>query len=117
MLFLIIFFLSLAASFIFTWWAAAIIAFIAALYGGKTVAQSFWSGFLALALVWLLLALLKSIPNNNILASRIAQMMHLPGWISLLLITVILGGLVGGMSSMSGLFVKHAFKHDKKLNN
>ena len=112
MLFLIIFIVSLASSFIFTWWVAAIVAFVAALFMGKSVQQAFWSGFLALALLWLLLALFKTIPNNHILADRIANMMHLSRWLWLVLVTAFIGGLVGGMSSISGLLVKRAFMKD-----
>lgn len=109
MLFLIIFILSLLSGFIFTWWAAAIIAFVAAVFAGKSAGQAFWSGFFALAVVWLLLALFKTIPNDHILADRVAEMVHLPGWVSLLLVTILIGGLVGGLSALSGLLVKQAF--------
>ncbi len=109
MLFLIIFFLSLLSGFIFTWWAAAIVAFVTAVFVGKTAGQAFWSGFFALALVWLLLALFKSIPNDHILANRVAEMVHLPGWLWVLLVTTLIGGLVGGLSSLSGLLIKRVF--------
>lgn len=108
MLFLIIFVASLAISFVSAWWMAAVIAFVAAIYAGKSAGYAFWSGFFALSLVWLLLALFKSIPNNHLLAGRVAQMVHLPGWVWLLIVTVVIGGLVGGMSSLSGLLVKQA---------
>lgn len=116
MLFLIIFFLSLASSFIFTWWAAAVITFFAALYLGKSAKESFWSGFFALAFLWILLALFKSIPNDHILAAHIAQMVHIPNWTMLLLITVIIGGLVGGMASISGFLLKRAFINEEVID-
>lgn len=110
MLFLIIFVVSLASGFIFTWWVGAIIAFVAALIAGKTAGRAFLSGFTGIALAWMLLALFKSVPNDHILANRIAVMVHLPGWIWVLVLTCIIGGLVGGMSALSGLLVKRAFQ-------
>jgi len=110
MLFVIILILSLISGFFLPWWVAAIIAFLVALYWGKTSGQAFWSGFLALFLAWLILALLKSIPNDNILATRVAHLLHLPNWTLLLVVTAIIGGLVGGLAALSGLLVKKAFQ-------
>lgn len=110
MLFLIIFILTFASGFVFTWWVGAIIAFVAALITGKTAGRSFWAGFLAIALAWTLLALFKSIPNDHMLAGRVAVMLQLPGWIWVLVVTCLIGGLVGGMSALSGVLVKRAFK-------
>jgi len=112
MLFLIILILSLIAGFITPWWAAAIIAFVAALYAGKKPGQAFLSGFFAVFIVWVVLALFKSVPNNHVLASRVAVLFHLPGWSILLIMTAIIGGLVGGMCAMSGVFVKRLFEKD-----
>jgi hypothetical protein len=110
MLFLIILILSLIAGFITPWWAAAIIAFVAAVYAGKKPAQAFWSGFAAVFIVWVVLALFKTVPNNHVLASRVAVLFHLPGWTILLILTSLIGGLVGGMSALSGVLVRKAFE-------
>ena len=110
MLFIIILILSFASAFFMPWWVAAIVAFVAAYYAAKTPAQAFWSGFSAIVLVWLALALLKTIPNNHILASRVAKLFGLPGWGYVLLITCLIGGLVGGLSALSGLLVRRAIK-------
>jgi hypothetical protein len=111
MLFLIILILSIASGFILPWWAAAVIAFLAALYWGKTSGKAFWSGFTALFIAWVILALIKTIPNENSLATRVAHLFHLPNWILLLLATAFIGGLVGGMAALSGVLVKRAFEN------
>src|SRR3954462_5821152 len=110
MLFLIILILSFASGFFLPWWVVAIAAFLAALFAGKTARQAFISGFGAVFIVWIVLALFKSIPNDHILAKRIAQLFHLPGWGYLLLITGIIGGLVSGFAALSGLLLKRAFE-------
>lgn len=106
MLFILIFVLTLIAGFITPWWAAPIIAFVMALYAGTKPAQAFWSGFGAVFMVWTVLALFKSVPNDHILASRVAVLFHLPHWIWILFITALIGGLVGGMSALSGFLVR-----------
>lgn len=109
MLFIIILILSLIAGFVAPWWVAAIIAFVAALCAGKKPGEAFLSGFLAVFIVWVVLALFKSIPNNHVLASRVAHLLPLDGnWVLLLFITALIGGLVGGMTAMSGVFVRRA---------
>ena len=111
MLFLIILVLSFICGFFLPWWVIALIAFIAAYFLGKTSGQSFWSGFGGVFIAWTILILLKTIPNDNILANRVIQLFPLPHWwILLLLISALIGGLVGGMSALSGVLMKKAFE-------
>jgi uncharacterized membrane protein YhaH (DUF805 family) len=109
MLFLIILILSFASGFFLPWWVVAIAAFSAAFFIGKTSGQAFWSGFLAVFIVWIVLALFKSIPNDHILAKKVALLFHLPGWGYLLVITGIIGGLVSGFAALSGVLLQKAF--------
>ena len=110
MLFLIILILSFASGYFLPWWVVAIAAFLAAFLIGKTPWQSFLSGFIAVFVVWTVLALFKSIPNDHILASRVVQLFPLPNnWIWLLAVTALFGGLVGGMAALSGVLLKRAF--------
>lgn len=109
MLFFIILILSFASGYFLPWWVVAIAAFIPALFIGKTPARSFFSGFAAVFIVWTILALFKTVPNDNILAKRMAGLFHLPNWILLLIVTALIGGIVGGMSALSGVLLKRAF--------
>ncbi len=110
MLFFIILIISFASGFFLPWWIAAIVAFLAAFWIGRSPGRSFWSGFFAIALVWLSVALLKTVPNDHILATRVAKLFGLAGWGYLLIVTCIIGGLVGGLAAMSGLLVKKAWR-------
>ena len=93
------------------WWIIAIAAFLSALLIGRTPGRSFLSGFAAIFVVWIVLALFKSIPNNNLLAGRVVQLFPIPhNWIWLLIITAVIGGMVGGMSALSGVLVKKALE-------
>jgi len=112
MLFFIIFILCLATSYILPWWAIAIIAFAAAIYAGYRQAQAFFSGFGAVFCVWIIIALFKSIPNNHILATRVAALFGAPHWLILLGVTALIGGLVGGTAALSGYYVKRAFEKE-----
>ena len=114
MLFFIIFILTLICSYFLPWWMLSVIAFTAAFYINKKPGISFLSGFAAVFAAWTILALFKSIPNDNILAGRVAKLFQLSNWILLLLATAFIGGLVGGMAALSGALVKRAFKTNKK---
>jgi hypothetical protein len=109
MLFVILLILSLAASYVLPWWIIAVIAFVASLLMANRAANAFWSGFSALFLAWLILSLFKSMPNDHHLAERVAQLFGLAHWTLLLLATCIIGGLVGGLSALSGFYVKQVF--------
>jgi hypothetical protein len=109
MLFSLILLLAFISGYILPWWAACLFAFVAALLLGKNSGQAFWSGFAGLGLAWIALALLKSFPNEHILAARVAATFHLPHWLLLLLVTALIGGIAGGMSSLSGWLLKRLF--------
>jgi hypothetical protein len=111
MLFLIILILSFASGYFLPWWVVAIAAFLAAFIIGKTPGHSFWSGFTAIFIGWVVLALFKSIPNDHILAKRVAMLFGLPNWIIVLIVTGVIGGLVGGMAALSGVLLKRAIAH------
>jgi hypothetical protein len=110
MLFLVILILSIICSYVLPWWFVAVIAFVAAYFFSKKPGKAFLSGFLAVFVAWILLALFKSIPNDNILATRVAKLMQLPNWILLLIVTGIIGGLLGGMAALSGALIRKSFK-------
>jgi hypothetical protein len=110
MLFFIILIVSLIVSFVLPWWIVAIISFLAALWIAKGSANAFWSAFVAIFIVWILQAMFKSVPNDQILATRVANMLPLGGhWILLVLITGLIGGLVAGMAGLTGALFKKTF--------
>jgi hypothetical protein len=112
MLFFIILISSLVVSFVLPWWIVAIISFLSALFIAKTSAHAFWSAFTAIFIVWTVMALFKSVPNNHMLATRMAHVFPLgEQWIVLLLITAVMGGLVSGMAAMSAYLIRQVFNN------
>ncbi|GAA4316595.1 hypothetical protein GCM10023149_13630 [Mucilaginibacter gynuensis] len=97
--------LTFISGFFLPWWLAALIGLVLA-FLIRTNGSAFWSGGVAVALAWLALALLKSFPNQHILANRVAKLFHLPNWVFILGVTVVIGGLVGGFSALSGSLLR-----------
>lgn len=113
MLFILIALLSLLLQFFLPWWILALVALGMAAWMGLSTKHSFWSGFGAIFLLWIIMGLIQSIPNEHILANRVGQMLMLPAWkfnwIIMLLITGLIGGLAGGFSALAGFYMRQAF--------
>ncbi|MBB2144144.1 hypothetical protein GM921_01490 [Pedobacter sp. LMG 31464] len=102
MVFLVIIIASFLLQLVLPWWVIIIISFATCGLIGKTGKISFWQPFLAIFVLWLGMALFKSLPNHNILATRVAEMLSVKLWPLVLLITILLGGLVAGISGYCG---------------
>jgi hypothetical protein len=101
----VIFFAGLIADLtIDNWWSIVPISFIAAFYFRNKVRNIFWTGFFANALLWLIFILYKSIPNGNLLAEKISVMYRLPHFGILVILIVMIGGLLSGISANCGAF-------------
>ena len=95
--------LSFIAGLYLPWWSIAIIAFFVALFMGQFIGRSFLSGFLGIFLLWFIVALWIDINNEHILSQKIAQLFSLGNSsVLLILITALIGALVGGFAAMSG---------------
>jgi len=98
--------LSFISGLFLTWWAFVIVAFgISALIPQRPLA-AFLAGFLGLLLLWGGLALFIDAGNNHILSTRVAGVLPLQGSSTLLLlVTGIVGALVGGGGSLTASFL------------
>src|SRR5215213_7109516 len=91
------------------WWSVAIIAFLVALLLQLKIGAAFLAGFLGIFILWALLALWIDIKNESILSQKIAQVIPLGGSsVLLILITAIVGALVGGFAAMAGSSLRPA---------
>lgn len=95
--------LSFLAGLYTPWWSIAIISFLVALLIKQRYGVAFLSGFLGIFLCWGILALWIDMKNNHVLSNKMAQLLPLGGSsILLILVTGLVGGLVGGFAAMSG---------------
>lgn len=87
---------------LFPWWSMAIGAFLVGFVFSNTVGRSFWAGFISVGLLWLGLSLYVDITTESVLTGKIAQLFP----INLFVLTTLIGGLVGGLASMTGSLLK-----------
>jgi hypothetical protein len=111
MLFFLVFAFGLAgAIWIPVWWSFVPVVFLAAFFTDKGPRHSFWSGFFAMALVWVSLILQRSIPNGNILARKMAGYFSLPHWTFLLALALLVSGGIGGLSGYCGYLIRQRLR-------
>lgn len=94
------------------WWVCMVDCALAALLVGKGSLNAFLSGFFGVALVWLGYMLFVNSQNEGLLLGRISQMFGLSGNLLIALIACI-GGLVGGMSALTGYNLKAMLKRNE----
>ncbi|MEM6522321.1 MAG: hypothetical protein AAF693_00945 [Bacteroidota bacterium] len=96
-------------------WSVAIIAFLVCFLSDGNGFSSFLSGFLAVGLLWAIVALIIDTQTSSILSSKIAFVLPLNGSVPLLtLFTVLIGALVGGFGALSGSMFRALFRKQKK---
>jgi hypothetical protein len=84
------------------WWTMALGAFAVAYGLGNTGYKSFFTGFLAIGLLWFGMAYAIDAATQSILTQKINRLLP----VKALIITPIIGGLVGGLASLTGSLLK-----------
>lgn len=110
LLFLLILILAGLAQLLLPWWVVVPVAFGLALWWGRTGGRAFLAGFGGVGLGWLVLAVWLLWHNEGRLAHRVAQLLPLGGhsWL-LVLLTALVGGLVGGLAALAGCWLRQAW--------
>lgn len=101
--------LAFAESLFFSWWSIAVACLLVAVFIHQKPWKAFLSAFLGLFLLWGILALIIDINNEHLLSAKIASLLPLGGSsILLVLVTALVGGLVGGFAGLTGSYLRKA---------
>ena len=92
---------------VYPWWTIAIAAFMISYVLTTNAFWSFMTGFLAIALLWLITAAIIDVRSGSILTERVAAIFNLPNSWSLIFLTAFIGGLVGGLSAMTATYFRY----------
>jgi hypothetical protein len=101
--------LAFACGLYFPWWSIAVASFIVALLIVQRPLWSFLAGFAAVFILWLLLVLTINAANDGILAHRIGLVIGV-GESALIMITALIGGIVGGLGALTGSLLVSFFR-------
>lgn len=91
------------------WWSAAIVSGIGGALSKLGTGRAFIAGFCGIAIMWLAFALWRDIPNEHILSQRMARLFKLPSAGLYIAVTVLVGGIVGGLSAWAGAHLRKLF--------
>jgi hypothetical protein len=86
----------------FPWWSCGIIAFVVAFALRFKAGAAFLSGFTGVALAWGLIAGWIDSQNAGVLSGRIGELFGGLSSALVVLITTVIGGLIGGLGGISG---------------
>ena len=101
--FLLIALLSAVLQLFLPWWIIAFVAFGVCFWRSNTGWRAFGNGFSGIAIVWFLYALIIHLQTEGILTGRMSGLLfksEMP--ILLLILTPLVGGLVGGFAGLAG---------------
>ncbi|HVU53616.1 MAG TPA: hypothetical protein VHD83_01110 [Puia sp.] len=104
---LLIALLSFLSGLYLPWWGFALAACLVSALIQQRPGLAFLAGFTALFLLWAGLSWSMDAPNNSILSRKIAEILPLGGSsVALILVTALVGALVGGLASLTGSFLQ-----------
>ena len=97
----------IAGIYISYWWFFAVVAFLVAALIHQKGYKAFFAGFLALFILWFVLAFWMDLANEGVLSVKIASILGLGAskWI-LMIVTACIGGLVAGFAALSGSYLR-----------
>jgi hypothetical protein len=97
----------IAGIYISYWWFFALVAFLVAILIHQKGYKAFFAGFLALFILWFVLAFWIDLTNEGLLSLKIASILPLGGsnWL-LMIVTACIGGLVAGFAALSGSYLR-----------
>lgn len=93
------------------WWTMAVGAFATGLFFRQSGFMSFLAGLLGVGLLWFAMADYLHLSTDGILSEKIAAIFPTKTVGALLVVTGLIGGLVGGFASMTGGLIVYRKKH------
>jgi len=100
----VIFVISLLFELFLPWWGVSIAGFLAGY--GLHARLSFLTGFAAIAILWLSRILVFEHSAATPLAEKVAHIFSLPSHSMLILVSILIGGTVCGMATLTGSLLR-----------
>jgi hypothetical protein len=109
--FIVVLLLSWLVQSFLPWWTMAVVAFATGLFFKQGGSRSFLAGLLGVGLLWFVVAWYSDSSTNSILSEKVAGIFPTKTIGLLLLVTAFIGGLVGGLASMTGGVISYRRKN------
>jgi hypothetical protein len=92
------------------WWTAAFVAGLAGLLSRMRTGEAALAGFWGIALLWLSFSLFLDLRNDHLFSQKMAKVFNLPSYILYIVITFILGGIIGALPAWAGAHLRKMFR-------
>ena len=96
-----------AGLFSFPWWSFAITTLVVFASIPQPLGKSFLAAFMSVFVLWGTLALTLDLSNEHLLSKKVASILfQKESYLLLIIITAFIGGLVAGMSALTGSLLR-----------
>ena len=102
---------------LFPWWFIIFIPFSLGLIFDDNYISHFLSGFIGVTISWIFLLLSIEYQSESILSSKIIEILKINSTNILIIITALIGGIISGLSSITGLALINNFRKKKDIRN
>ena len=109
----IVLILGLIAELTLPWWGMGLAAFLAGLWKAPSGWKSLCAGFAGTGLLWLTAAGYIHLKSGGILTIRVAQIAGLSTPDVLIVLTALIGGLVGGLAAVAGFHFRPLIRRNQ----
>lgn len=107
--------LAWGAQYLTVWFAGPLVALLVNAVWKGSSAQGFFTGFLALGILWFSLALCTDLQTDGILTVKMAEILPLKGSrTGLVLLSTFIGALVGGLCGWTGALARKLLRDEEK---
>ncbi len=97
------------------WWSFAVTTFIVFVSIPQHIGKSFLAAFATLFVLWAVIALKIDLANEHLLSKKVAGILPLNGsYILLIILTAFIGGLVAGMSGLTGSLLRKSLNKKRR---
>lgn len=101
--------LSGVAQLFMPFWIVVVVAAVVSLFTAENAASGFASGFSAIGTLWLITILYLDFSTFSVLTNKMVELFTLPSKGHLIVATVSMGSLLGGMGAMTGALLRQLF--------
>ena len=97
------------------WWSIILIPFILGLIFEDNFLSHFLSSFIGTSVAWLFLMLSFDLETQSVLSDKIIDILKISSVNFLIISTSVIGGIVSGLGSLTGVSLKNIFVKKKNL--
>lgn len=95
------------------WWLLAPVCFLTCWLLAKSNREAFFSAFIGVGLSYFIMMLVQDYPTQFVLSEKMSAVFSLPGPIGFYLVSILVGGIIGGLSGLSGFVGKNFLRSTK----